>query len=155
MKKQYVNPQELYDPRFFSHAVATDGAGRLVHVSGQVSYDRDGFVVGKDDLRAQCEQVFKSITHALRAAGARWADVVKMNAYLVGMTPDAVNLYREVRSRHVDPNGQPASTLVGVSRLVHEDLLIEVEVVAAVGPRQKPAAGRPAKKRAARKKKFR
>lgn len=155
MKKQSVNPTELYDPRFFSHAVATDGVARLVHVSGQVSYDRDGYVVGKDDLRAQCEQVFKSLSHVLRAAGARWADVVKMNAYLVGMSPDAVNLYREVRSRHVDRSCQPASTLVGVSRLVHEDLLIEVEVVAAVGQLQKPRARKPAKKRAARKKKFR
>lgn len=159
MKKQYVNPQELYDPRFFSHAVATDGARRLVHVSGQVSYDRDGFVVGKDDLRAQCEQVFKSLSHALRASGARWADVVKMNAYMVGMTPDAVNLYREIRSRHVDPKSQPASTLVGITRLVHDDLLIEVEVVAAVGsaekPRAKTRAGKRAKKPASRKKKSR
>lgn len=154
MKKQFVNPQELYDPRFFSHAVATDGAARLVHVSGQVSYDRDGFVVGKDDLRAQCEQVFKSLSHALRASGARWADVVKMNAYMVGMTPDAVNLYREIRSRHVDPKCQPASTLVGVTRLVHDDLLIEVEVVAAAGQAQK-ARAKPAKKRASRKKKSR
>lgn len=155
MKKQSVNPQELYDPRFFSHAVVTEGAARFVHVSGQVSYDRDGFVVGKDDLRAQCEQVFKSLSHALRASGARWADVVKMNAYMVGMTPDGVNLYREIRSRHVDPKCQPASTLVGVTRLVDDHLLIEVEVVAAVGPVQRAQARKPAKKRASRKKKFR
>ena len=159
MKKQSVNPQELYDPRFFSHAVVTEGAARFVHVSGQVSYDRDGFVVGKDDLRAQCEQVFKSLSHALRASGARWADVVKMNAYMVGMTPDGVNLYREIRSRHVDPKCRPASTLVGVTRLVDDDLLIEVEVVAALGAaekarKKKRPAGR-SKKPAPRKKKSR
>jgi enamine deaminase RidA (YjgF/YER057c/UK114 family) len=166
MKRQSVNPQELYDPRFFSHAVAADGAARMVHVSGQVSYDRDGYVVGKDDFRAQCEQVFKSLSHALRACGARWADVVKMNAYMVGMTPDAVNLYREVRSRHVDAKSQPASTLVGVARLVHEDLLLEVELVAAVGSADrakkrsgsrasKPAASKRAARKPARKNKSR
>ena len=132
MKKQYLNPKELYSPRFFSHSVAVQGDARVVYVSGQVSYDRDGIVVGKDDMRAQCEQVFKSVTHCLRSAGAGWGDVIKMNGYMVGMNPGSVNLYREVRARHLDAKRQPASTLVGVERLVHDDLLLEVEVVAAV-----------------------
>ena len=154
MKKQFVNPQELYDPRFFTHAVAVEGDVRMVHVAGQVSFDRDGIVIGKDDLRAQCEQVFKSLTHALRGAGAGWGDVVKLNAYMVGMTPDGLNIYREVRSRYLDPKRMPASTLVGVARLVHEELLIEVELVAAVG--QGPAKpAKAAKKPARRKKKSR
>lgn len=132
MKRQYLDPKELYSPRFFSHSVAVQGDARLICVSGQVSYDRDGIVVGKDDLRAQCEQVFKSLTHCLRVAGAGWGDVVKMNGYMVGMTPEAVNLYREVRARYLEPKQLPASTLVGVERLVHDDLLLEVEVLAAV-----------------------
>jgi enamine deaminase RidA (YjgF/YER057c/UK114 family) len=144
VKKQLLNPKELYDPRFFTHAVAVEDA-RLVHVSGQVSYDRDGIVLGQRDMKAQCEQVFKSITHALRAAGAAWADVIKVNGYMVRMNPEAVNTYREVRSRHLDAKQMPASTLVGVDRLVHDDLLIEVEVVAAVA--RKPAKkARPAAK---------
>ena len=36
-------------------------------------------------------------------------------------------------SRYLDPTRLPASTLVGVSALVHPDLLLEVEVVAALG----------------------
>ena len=58
--------------------------------------------------------------------------MVKLNGYMVKMNGDAVNLYREVRSRYLDPKRMPASTLVGVKRLVHEDLLLEVEVVAAI-----------------------
>jgi enamine deaminase RidA (YjgF/YER057c/UK114 family) len=145
MKKQYVNPQELYDPRFFTHAITLEGDAKLVHISGQVSYDRDGIVVGEGDFRGQCEQVFKSLTHALQAAGARWGDVIKMNGYMVGMNPDAVNIYREVRSRHFGKGRMPASTLVGVDRLVHEDLLLEVEVVAALARKQE-SAGKPAAK---------
>lgn len=142
MKKRYLNPKALFDPRFFTHAVAVEGAGALVFVSGQVSYDRDGIVVGKGDMRAQAEQVFASLAHGLKAAGAGWRDVVKMNGYMVGLTPERLNLYREVRSRYLDPKAMPASTLVGVERLVHEDLLLEVEVIAAVG-----APGKPKKKR--------
>jgi enamine deaminase RidA (YjgF/YER057c/UK114 family) len=86
--------------------------------------------------------VFASLAHGLKAAGASWRDVVKMNGYMVGMSPERVNLYREVRARYLDPKAMPASTLVGVERLVHEDLLLEVEVIAAVG-----VPGKPKKKR--------
>lgn len=152
MKKQYVNPKELFDPRFFTHAVAVQGDFRLVLVSGQVSYDRDGIVVGPRDIRAQSEQVFKSLSHALRAAGAGWSDVVKMNGYMVGMTPEALNIYREVRARYIGNGSLPASTLVGVDRLVHDDLLLEVEVLAAVPEARR--ARKPARKSGKAKKKH-
>ena len=70
MRKQYLNPKELFHSPFFTHTVSVAGAAKIVYVSGQVSYDRDGFVIGKDDMRAQAEQVFKCLTHNLRAAGA-------------------------------------------------------------------------------------
>ena len=138
MRKQYLNPKELFHSSFFTHTVAVSGPAKLVYVSGQVSYDRDGFVIGKDDMRAQAEQVFKSLTHNLRTAGATWSDVVKLNGYLVKMNHESVNLYREVRSRYLDPKRMPASTLVGVKRLVHEDLLLEVEVIAMVAESEAP-----------------
>jgi enamine deaminase RidA (YjgF/YER057c/UK114 family) len=138
MRKQYLNPKELFHSPFFTHTVAVSGAAKLVYVSGQVSYDRDGFVIGKDDMRAQAEQVFKSLTHNLRVAGATWSDVVKLNGYLVSMNHESVNLYREVRSRYLDAKKMPASTLVAVKRLVHEDLLLEVEVIAAVAEKEAP-----------------
>ncbi|MEW5865034.1 MAG: RidA family protein [Pseudomonadota bacterium] len=147
MRKQYLNPKELFDPRFFTHTVAVAGPAKIVWVSGQVSYDRDGHVIGAGDMRAQAEQVFKSLTHNLKAAGATWADVVKLNGYMVNLNPDDVNIYREVRNRFLDPKRLPASTLVGVTRLVHEDLLLEVEAIAAVphttpAPRKKGGAKR-------------
>jgi enamine deaminase RidA (YjgF/YER057c/UK114 family) len=132
MKKQYLNPKEFNTPRFYTHAVTAEGTGKLVYVAGQVSWNREGAVVGQGDMRAQCEQVFGNVGHALRAAGAGWSDVIKMNGYMVGMNPERVSTYREVRSRYLKGGELPASTLVGVERLVHEDLLLEVEVVAAL-----------------------
>ena len=146
MRKQYLNPKEIFQSPFFTHTVAVSGPAKTVYVSGQVSYDRDGFVIGKDDMRAQSEQVFKCLTHNLKAAGADWSDVVKLNAYMVKMNADTVNVYREVRARYLDAKHMPASTLIGVKRLVHDDLLLEVEVIAAVADKPAP------KKKAARKK---
>lgn len=141
MKKQYLNPKEMSTPRFYSHAVTAEGAGKLVYVSGQVSWDASGKVVGKGDMRAQSEQVFKNVGHALAAAGARWEDVIKMNGYMVGMHGERVSAYREVRQRFLMEGALPASTLVGVERLVDPELLLEVEVVAAVGAlKKKPPA---------------
>ena len=144
MRKQYLNPKEIFHSPFFTHTVSVSGPAKIVYVSGQVSYDRDGFVIGKDDMRAQAEQVFKCLTHNLKAAGATWSDVVKLTGYMVKMNGDAMNLYREVRSRYVDPKRMPASTLVGVKRLVHDDLLLEVEVVAALAEQE---AAKKAKKK--------
>jgi len=133
MKKEYLNPKTLSKPGAYTHTVSAAGAEKLVYVSGQVSYAADGLVVGKGDIRAQSEQVFANVTEALKAAGAAWSDVIKLNGYMVNMSAEAVATYREVRARFLKPGQLPASTLVGVTRLVHEDLLLEVEVVAALG----------------------
>jgi len=157
MKIRYHHPGELYESRFFTHVVSAEEPKKLVYVSGQVSYDRDGIVIGKGDMREQCEQVFRSLTHALKAAGATWKDVVKVTGYMVDLNNSDLNVYREVRSRYFEKGHLPDSTLVGVQRLVHEDLRIEVEVVAAVGVAAGPAVrSRPAAtaaKKPARKKK--
>ena len=149
MDKQHLNPKELgAAPRFYSHAVSVTTPGKLVYVSGQVSWGPDGKVVGAGDMRAQCAQIFQNLTNVLRAAGAGWRDVIKMNAYMVGLNAENVAAYREGRAAHFKGMTPPASTLVGVTGLVDPDLLLEVEVVAALGaPARKPAA----KKKAAKK----
>jgi enamine deaminase RidA (YjgF/YER057c/UK114 family) len=131
MKTERLNPKGLFESPYFTHTVAVTGATKLVYVSGQVSYDPSGAVIGKGDMRAQTEQVFQSLTRNLKAAGATWDDVIKVNGYMVGMNPAAIAAYREGRARFVKK--LPASTLVGVPSLVHPDLLLEVEVVAALG----------------------
>jgi enamine deaminase RidA (YjgF/YER057c/UK114 family) len=144
MDKQFVNPAALgAPPRFYSHAVAIAGPAKLVYVSGQVSWGADGKVVGAGDMRAQCEQVFKNLTHVLRGAGAGWDDVIKMNGYMVGINAENVAAYREVRSAYLKAKQLPASTLVGVTSLVQPELLLEIEVVAAVAP----AAAKPKAKK--------
>jgi len=133
MEKKYVNPKELgAAPKFYSHAVTLDGPGKRIFVSGQVAWGPDGKVVGVGNMRAQAEQVFKNLTNVLRAAGAGWDDVVKMNGYMVGVTPENLAAYREVRQGYLKAGKLPASTLVGVSALVQPELLLEIEVVAVV-----------------------
>jgi enamine deaminase RidA (YjgF/YER057c/UK114 family) len=134
MERRYINPLELSVPRNYTHVVVTT-AGRTVHVSGQVAYDGTGRIVGKDDLRAQIMQVFENVKAALVAADAGFADVVKMNTYIVDLTPEKAQVLREVRAQYVQDH-PPASTTVGVTSLVHPDLLVEIEVVATLPDRR-------------------
>ena len=131
MPTQFLNPPGLAPTNGWTHVVTSTG-GKTVHVSGQVSVDERGQVVDKGDLKAQTEQTFANLAVALKAAGASFRDVVKMNLYVVGLKPELVPLVREVRARYINPESPPASTLVGVSALVGADWLIEIEVVAVV-----------------------
>src|SRR4051794_34157574 len=115
--------------------VVTATGGKTVYVSGQVGVNDRGEVVGRGDLRAQAEQTFKNLQHALAAAGASFRDVAKTNLYAVGLKPEHVAVLREVRARYVSAERPPASTLVGVSALAGADGLSEIEIEAvAVSP---------------------
>ena len=131
MPKQFFNPPALNPRNGFTHVVAATG-GTTVHVSGQVSVDARGEVVGKGDFRAQVERTFENLKAALAAAGATFRDVVKVTYFVVGLKPEHVPVVRETRAKYLDAQNPPASTLVGVAALVVPDWLIEIEVVAIV-----------------------
>jgi enamine deaminase RidA (YjgF/YER057c/UK114 family) len=129
VQKEIINPPELFGGVGFSQALAARG-GRVVFVSGQIALDREGNLVGPDDLGAQTVQVFENLRAALAAAGAGFADVVKLNYYVVGFRPEQLAVIREVRGRYLPAEAPPASTLVGVTALAMDGLLIEVEATA-------------------------
>jgi|SRR4030095_10716433 enamine deaminase RidA (YjgF/YER057c/UK114 family) len=129
-EKQYLNPKDLNAPGGFTHVVTAPG--RMIFVAGQVALNKQGGLVGKGDLRAQATQVFENLKVALGAAGATFADVVKVNTYVVNYKPADVTVLREVRSKYISKEKPPASTLIGVQSLVREEFLIEIEVIAMI-----------------------
>jgi enamine deaminase RidA (YjgF/YER057c/UK114 family) len=131
VSKQFLNPPALNPPTGFTHVVTATG-GKTVYVSGQVSVDETGKVVGRGDFRAQVERTFENLKAALAAAGASFKDVVKVTYFVVDLKPEHVPVVREVRRKYLDEESPPASTLVGVAALVVPEWLIEVELVAVV-----------------------
>lgn len=129
--RERINPAELVRPTGYSHVVTTRG-GKQVFVSGQISLDAEGNLVGKGDLKRQAEKVYENLRAALAAAGATPQDVVKLNTYVVGYKPSDLVVLREERSRAFGDAALPASTLVGVQALAREGLLLEVEAIAVV-----------------------
>jgi reactive intermediate/imine deaminase len=126
-EKRFLSPDTLPPPFGYSHVVDAP-ASRIVYVAGQVPLDTEGQLVGEGDFEAQVRQVFANLTAALEAAGAAWSDVVKLNYFLVDVSQ--VASVRAIRDEYVDMERPPASTLVEVSRLFRDDVLIEIEAVA-------------------------
>src|SRR4028118_2297922 len=60
-------------------------AGRTVYVSGQVSMDAEGNVVGEGDARAQTEKVRENVAAVLKEAGGSLDDVVKVTVFIADM----------------------------------------------------------------------
>jgi len=58
--------------------------GRMLHVSGQTARDGAGRVVHAGDFDSQGKLVMENVDRILTAAGAGFADVVKMNTYYRG-----------------------------------------------------------------------
>jgi reactive intermediate/imine deaminase len=124
-ERQEFRVEGLSEP--VSHYTDAVRAGDLLFVSGCVSTDENGQVVGVGDVVAQARQVFSIIDRILKAAGATAADVVKVTVFLTNI--DDRPLINPVRQEFFG-TARPASTLVEVNRLVHPDFLIEVEAVA-------------------------
>jgi 2-iminobutanoate/2-iminopropanoate deaminase len=108
----------------FSLGVITRGA--LLHTAGITARDEHGNVVGAGDMRAQTLQCFMNLKDILTAAGARWENVVKFTLF----TTDIQRFHEEtLELRAPYFVGKPGATLVEVSRLIHPDMLIEIEAI--------------------------
>lgn len=125
-----INPPELPASQLISQAVVLRDL-RLVFVSGQLPWNAQRELVGRGDLAAQYAKANENVDAVLRAAGTSRANIVKETIYIVGYTPDRAPKVLELlaASRQGRP-GVPASTIVGVSSLVGEGVLVEIEAVA-------------------------
>ena len=127
------NPGTMAKPAAGYSQLAEVTGGKLVYIAGQVALDQSGNLVGKDDFRAQVEQVFKNIDAAVKAAGGDFHSVIKLNYFCSeSVDPSQVPAVREIRDRYVNTANPPTSTFVVVKRLVRPEWLIEVEAVAVV-----------------------
>lgn len=104
--------------------------GDTIYVSGHVSQDANGNVIGEGDMAAQTRQVFASIEAVLAEAGATMEDVVKITTYITDMT--RYGEFSAVRAE-VFPNAGMASATVACSELVRPEFLVEVETIAVKG----------------------
>ncbi|MFG3702598.1 RidA family protein [Micromonospora sp. NPDC047620] len=129
-----VNPHGLPEIDAYRQVSIATGA-KLVFVAGQVAWDADGVTVGDGDLATQVEQCYLNIGTALAGAGATFADVAKLTAYVVDWTPDKMPLFLAGATRAFEKLGitpAPPATLLGVAALHVPEHLVEIEATAVI-----------------------
>jgi 2-iminobutanoate/2-iminopropanoate deaminase len=119
------NRRELEIPYGFSQAIL---AGSHLFISGCVSWDMKGNPLHPGDFNAQVEAIYADIDATLKVHGLSARAIIKETIYtrdmegLIAANPKRLEYYKV--------GTPPTSTWVEIKRLVHPDLLLEVEVIA-------------------------
>ncbi|HCN48588.1 MAG TPA: RidA family protein [Chryseobacterium sp.] len=127
---EYKSSPKVFSIQGLSQSVSIDcGSSKMILLSGQVPLDSEGNLVGKT-VEEQTQQVFRNIENILKEYGGTGKDIVKLGIFItdISKTPD----FRKVRDLHVNTQTPPVSSLVEVSRLFRDDVLIEVEATAVI-----------------------
>jgi len=99
----------------------------LLFISGQVSLNNKGEIVGKGDFEIQAKQTLDNLMSMLEEGGGKPEDLMLINVYITNMKYRPI--FAKIREAYFRKN-PPASTIVEVNRLFMDDLLIEINGIA-------------------------
>ena len=129
---ELINPASLVKPVGYSHAVASTG-GKTVYLGGQVSFDSNGNVAHVGDVVGQFRQTIANLKVCVEEAGGKLTDIVKLTIFVKDRDlykehlKEIGGVYREFFGKYF-----PAMTLVEVSNLFEDLVLMEIEGIAVI-----------------------
>ena len=105
--------------------------GDTIHISGQVSHDDKGNILGVGDMEVQMRAAYANIGKALAQYGATVDNVVDETLFVTDIDaafPARVKMKQEIFS------GSPvlASTIVQIQRLAFPQLMVEIRCTARI-----------------------
>jgi 2-iminobutanoate/2-iminopropanoate deaminase len=127
-RREYLLPDLTTPISHYAHAVSF---GNLLFISGVVGVNPEDMSVSPD-VAQQARHLFLNMSKVLVAAGATFADILKVTVFLTNVSDHA--LVTPVRAEFFGAH-RPASTLVEVSSLVRPGLKVEVEAIAGLSAR--------------------
>ena len=103
--------------------------GNQIFVTGTTATDEHGEIVGVGDAYAQTVQVIRNIERAIQSLGGNLIDVVRTRIFVTD-----ISRWEEYGRAHGEFFGaiRPCATMVEVSRLIDDRMLVEIEVDAIV-----------------------
>jgi 2-iminobutanoate/2-iminopropanoate deaminase len=102
--------------------------GDTIYISGQVSHDDKGKIVGSD-METQMRQSYINIRKVLASYGASMENIVDETLFVTDME---TAFAAAIKCRHELFSGKPivASTIIQIQRLAYPGLLIEIKCIA-------------------------
>ncbi len=127
MPRTLINPPELHPAPGFSHVAIAEG-DRVVYFAGQVALDAEFKIIGAADLFEQTKAAMGNLSVAMEAAGVTWDDIVRRTVYTTAPTEYAV--ISAAIDEVTGGSASPPQTIIGVTGLAVDGLLIEIECTA-------------------------
>lgn len=120
----------------FTDVAVVQGPAKLLYFSGVGSEDPEATdpmsvtILGAGDFAAQTRIAFEKITAALAQHGATMHDIVRMTAYVTDSA--SIWTYFQIQGEALGDAPRPPHTFLQVAALAVPDMLVEVEVTAAI-----------------------
>ncbi|HEX8163785.1 MAG TPA: RidA family protein [Pyrinomonadaceae bacterium] len=125
--RQRVSTGTKWEPLIgYSRAVRV---GDRIYVTGTTATDERGEIVGVGDAYAQAAQAIRNIERALARVGAGLRHVVRTRMFVTD-----ISRWEEYGRAHGEffRDVMPATSMIEVSRLIDERMLVEIEADAEV-----------------------
>ena len=132
-------------PRGYAKATKAIGVKGFVWLSGVVGFDPNTGEI-PEGIREQAKLTMENIKSRLEEYGTSLRNIVHLRLYFKGEFPDGIfndpkypecaavieEFWRENCPEFLRENNPPAMTVIGVTALARPQLLLEIDVVAAV-----------------------
>lgn len=135
MKRTSINPTDWSIAFSYDQGEVVEGITRLLNVSGQVSVAPDpesemGIkILHPGEIRAQMEEALASIDVVLEKAGMTRANILTVRSFTTDMDGFLAN-YDVYVSWIGEAAIRPPQSLLGVAKLFHPEVVVEIEVSA-------------------------
>jgi len=125
-----VTHMDITPNGYSDYVVVKLGILDMIIISGQLSLDDNGGIIGENDFEKQVDHIFLRLSTILQRSGGSLHHIIKLNNYLTDI--NNLPLFRKVRDKYIDHQNPPCSTAVQISQLFRPELLIEIEATAIV-----------------------
>lgn len=103
--------------------------GNVIEIAGTTAINEHGIVIGRNDPAEQTRFIIRKAIQAIEKLGGKTEHVIRTRMYVMD-----ISQWEAIGKAHGEffAKIKPAATMVEVSRLVQDDLLVEIEFSAIV-----------------------